>query len=638
MTRWVLLCVLCLGTMLPVLAIPATIVPEASPALLFQPSGAIMVPLRPFAELFNAEISVNAAKVTVTLGGHAFTYMPGSTSAWQDGTPFTLPQAPFAAAGITYVPVREMATALGGSVTNIPGSGAVKVTFPKLVPVSFPLEEASTPVEFKKMTADLFLVSIANGRVRQLTFDAANTTVMNKRSPCFTPDGLSIIYARSLDIYKRRLDAPTGINLTSAFSKDGIASALHVPCPDGSLLFVQGKTDTANLVPDICRMGVDGSGFKQLAKGMQPIINADGKVIAYIAVDETTPMPQIHIMQADGGENRKITEGVPGAISPDGSLLYYVKLRATGNGISLDRLSGITLADGKEIGVTEAGNETDAPVVSGPDCAVSPDGKSLVNIRPNSGLWVCDKDLANARQLVDGNARFPRFSPDGAQIAYLESNRLFLMNADGSDITPIAPQLFALEYAFSPDGAHLLVAGLTEAARRAMLDPKPAVTPTHPAQPAPTAAEIAAAKKAGTRQAVIKTSKGSITVELYGKDAPLTTANFVKLAQAKFYDGLTFHRVEPGFVIQGGDPNGDGTGDPGYSIKLEITPVLKHVKGALAMARSQDPDSAGCQFYITLDATPMLDGNYAVFGKVIKGMDVVEKTAIGDKIISITVK
>ena len=149
---------------------------------------------------------------------------------------------------------------------------------------------------------------------------------------------------------------------------------------------------------------------------------------------------------------------------------------------------------------------------------------------------------------------------------------------------------------------------------------------------APPQAEIDAAKKAGTRQAVIKTAKGDITVELYGKDAPLTVANYIKLAKAGFYKNLNFHRVESGFVIQGGDPAGDGTGGPGYSIKLEIANNLKHVAGALAMARSEAKDSAGCQFYITLDATPTLDGNYAVFGKVIKGMDVVKKIAIGDKI------
>ena len=154
---------------------------------------------------------------------------------------------------------------------------------------------------------------------------------------------------------------------------------------------------------------------------------------------------------------------------------------------------------------------------------------------------------------------------------------------------------------------------------------------------APTEAEIAAAKKAGTVKATIKTGKGDIALELYGGKAPLTVANFVKLAKSGFYDGLTFHRVEPDFVIQGGDPKGNGTGGPGYSIKREIAEDLKHVEGALAMARSQHPDSAGSQFYITLDKQPGLDNEYAVFGKVTKGMDVVKSIAVGDKIISITI-
>lgn len=155
---------------------------------------------------------------------------------------------------------------------------------------------------------------------------------------------------------------------------------------------------------------------------------------------------------------------------------------------------------------------------------------------------------------------------------------------------------------------------------------------------APTEAEIAAAKAARTRQAIIQTEKGDITVELYGEETPLTVANFVKLAQAGFYKGLTFHRVVPGFVIQGGDPKGNGSGGPGYAIKREVSPKLKHVEGALAMARASDPDSAGSQFYITLAPTPQLDGGYAVFGKVIKGMDVAKKIAVGDKIKDIVVK
>src|SRR3989338_2970794 len=140
-----------------------------------------------------------------------------------------------------------------------------------------------------------------------------------------------------------------------------------------------------------------------------------------------------------------------------------------------------------------------------------------------------------------------------------------------------------------------------------------------------------------TKYAIIETKNGIIKAELYTAKAPITTKNFIGLANLGFYNGLTFHRVEPGFVVQGGDPKGDGTGGSGKTIPLETSPELKHVKGALAMARSQDPDSASSQFYITLDETPFLDGNYAVFGKVTEGMDIVEDIEVGDKIIKIAI-
>jgi peptidyl-prolyl cis-trans isomerase B (cyclophilin B) len=133
------------------------------------------------------------------------------------------------------------------------------------------------------------------------------------------------------------------------------------------------------------------------------------------------------------------------------------------------------------------------------------------------------------------------------------------------------------------------------------------------------------------RTAIIETNKGEIKVILNEDLAPITTANFIELAERKFYDGLKFHRVEPGFVIQGGCPYGTGTGGSGKNIPLEVSPNLKHGEaGALAMARSTDPNSASSQFYITLSRTDFLDGNYAVFGRVIEGMDVVQKIKAGD--------
>ena len=156
----------------------------------------------------------------------------------------------------------------------------------------------------------------------------------------------------------------------------------------------------------------------------------------------------------------------------------------------------------------------------------------------------------------------------------------------------------------------------------------------------------------GDEIAVIKTSKGAIRVQLAGKDAPIHVGNFVELAQKGFYDNLKFHRYVPGFVIQGGCPNtrdldsdqviaaagnpfaGLGTGGPGYTIKEEYStnPNNKHLDGALAMARSQMPDSAGSQFYLCLGAQPMLDSGYTVFGQTIEGKDVIGQLRVGDVI------
>ena len=120
--------------------------------------------------------------------------------------------------------------------------------------------------------------------------------------------------------------------------------------------------------------------------------------------------------------------------------------------------------------------------------------------------------------------------------------------------------------------------------------------------------------------------------ELYPETAPNTVNNFISLIKKGFYDGVGFHRIIAGFMIQGGDPDGNGMGGPGYSIKGEFTSNgfkndLKHSKGVLSMARTQIPDSAGSQFFIMHETSPHLDGSYAAFGKVINGMDVVNEIA-----------
>ncbi|MBP3746729.1 MAG: peptidylprolyl isomerase [Ruminococcus sp.] len=132
---------------------------------------------------------------------------------------------------------------------------------------------------------------------------------------------------------------------------------------------------------------------------------------------------------------------------------------------------------------------------------------------------------------------------------------------------------------------------------------------------------------------VIEMANGKkIKIELYPEIAPISCENFEKLVKSGFYDGLTFHRVIPGFMIQGGCPKGNGTGGPGWQIKGEfaangVKNDLKHTRGVLSMARSMMPDSAGSQFFIMHEDAPHLDGNYAAFGKVIEGIEAVDEIA-----------
>ncbi len=140
----------------------------------------------------------------------------------------------------------------------------------------------------------------------------------------------------------------------------------------------------------------------------------------------------------------------------------------------------------------------------------------------------------------------------------------------------------------------------------------------------PDAPKVETAKSEGAEDmtAVIETSMGTFSFKFYPEDAPGTVDNFIKLAKQGFYDGTIFHRVIGGFMMQGGDPTGTGTGGPGYTIKAEFN-KQKHVAGTVAMARTADPDSAGSQFYVCLGTQPHLDGKYTVFGQVTEGMDVV---------------
>ena len=149
----------------------------------------------------------------------------------------------------------------------------------------------------------------------------------------------------------------------------------------------------------------------------------------------------------------------------------------------------------------------------------------------------------------------------------------------------------------------------------------------------PAAPEVTKAEGIGIHHAEIDIADyGTVSVELDGDEAPLTVQNFMDLANAGFYDGLTFHRIIDGFMIQGGDPNGNGTGGSGTDITGEfssngIENNIAHEKGVISMARSQDPNSASSQFFIMVEAAPHLDGEYAAFGHVTSGQEIVDQIA-----------
>jgi cyclophilin family peptidyl-prolyl cis-trans isomerase len=139
-----------------------------------------------------------------------------------------------------------------------------------------------------------------------------------------------------------------------------------------------------------------------------------------------------------------------------------------------------------------------------------------------------------------------------------------------------------------------------------------------------------------TPKAIIKTNKGTITLQLLRDNAPFTVLSFVKLVRKNFYNGLSFHRVVPNFVIQGGDPRGDGWGGPGFAIRSEYS-LAPFARGSAGVA-SAGKDTEGCQFFITHQPTPHLEGRYTVFGRVLNGQDVVDRIQIGDTIQQVTIE
>jgi cyclophilin family peptidyl-prolyl cis-trans isomerase len=171
------------------------------------------------------------------------------------------------------------------------------------------------------------------------------------------------------------------------------------------------------------------------------------------------------------------------------------------------------------------------------------------------------------------------------------------------------------------------------------VSPNPSSNPSGSASGAPQAALDLTMDANGLSKssAVFQTTKGPFKFKFYPKDAPNTVARIAQLIQQGFYNGIAFHRVEPGFVVQTGDPTGTGAGGSGTKLKAEFND-RRHGEGSVAMARTSDPDSADSQFYITFGPQPRLDHQYTVFGQVIEGMDNVRNLTVGDKITSAAIQ
>ncbi len=190
----------------------------------------------------------------------------------------------------------------------------------------------------------------------------------------------------------------------------------------------------------------------------------------------------------------------------------------------------------------------------------------------------------------------------------------------------------------------VVVGGCTPSRQQARTTPPP--KPPEPVVPSPEEPEAAAEKDeapAEPQHSVVRivTSKGDIVLELFDKEAPITAGNFLLLVEDGFYDGVVFHRVDRGFVIQGGDPEGTGAGGPGFTIPDELSPELKHDRGMLSMAKSAAPDTGGSQFFICIGGAPVLrhlDMLHSVFGEVVEGMGVVDEIKPGDPMLKVRVE
>jgi cyclophilin family peptidyl-prolyl cis-trans isomerase len=234
----------------------------------------------------------------------------------------------------------------------------------------------------------------------------------------------------------------------------------------------------------------------------------------------------------------------------------------------------------------------------------------------------------------------------GAVVLALIAGAILVMRGNNDSATAAQPQALAIPSpvlapraapATEPSPLASVAQAIPSAAPSPSGDASPLAVAAFPSSnPSPDlSVDPMGLSKAGV---ILVTTQGTVKFHLYPKDAPLTVARVIELVSKGFYNGTIFHRAIPDFLVQGGDPLGNGTGGSGLKLKGEFSERLHHLDGTVAMARGSDPNSADSQFYLTIGSQPHLDGRYAIFGQVYEGMDVVRKLRVGDKIVSMTVE
>ena len=665
----------CAGVLLGVnvkISSPSAIVIEGTPT----------IPLIPTCEILGLNFVVSADKFTVINATDNITIssVTNSVIATINGAQTVLPFPSLSIEGTLYFPLESLAKIYkGATVTSTEseyGTTFYSLYVPNKTTLNFPESFPSVPLNGfsrsidnygkQRVKADIYQVDIVRSSAKRITYDPFGTPILD--SSISMDEGQKYIsYINSLGTVIRSVDDPnikeiipatnrysSGItknnNIYLSAIVDALSGALPIP-----------SSYTYNVLTGERKL--DGYFFYVL-------VSDDGntKVIIEPSGNEIN---LYDLAYERDGKKHSITSSatmLDVALSPSNDGLFYILTEKNDKNIVSSSLYRYSFSDNRArkirlditdnsvvVRVKTYNNKLFLTIVSKDEerkegingtYLADLDGSNIEKIDEHLLILVENSDIAHFYEkgvgiyiynLVTKNISLYEtkenivtlaVAKDGGYLAYITENaELSIIDSKTGKSRNLDLGLSVLSATFTADGSLFIDAF-----------PKSKENKSFSAHLPPTKDEIAKVKNEGVRTAIIKTKKGDIKMQLYGGQVPMTVANFIKLSQNGYYNGLTFHRVVPGFIIQGGDPNGNGTGGPGYSIDFEAAAGLKHHNGSVAMARSQNnKNSAGSQFYITIGNQYSLDGEYTVFGGVVDGFDIIAKIELGDVITAINI-